>query len=253
MKNLLAVILGFTALALGQVTNPTAPAPKVTLARPGDVVKILPIAQKEIVNGYYSTYETLRKMYPAGSGVEMTFDSTHGTLVVRGPATAVKLVEDMVKQLDVPIAAAPPAANVEVTVHVLYASAKEDAKGIVPADLQPTVQQLKGIFSYSSYRVMDVLFMRGRDNQAMDETANVSGSSSTIYQLRYTPIIALGPKPQSVRLKGLSFSMRGTGINNVGLTTDVDVREGQRVVVGKANLSGTEDAIILVVSAKVIQ
>ena len=37
-----------------------------------------------------------------------------------------------------------------------------------------------------------------------------------------------------------------------GVNTDVDVREGQKVVVGKSNF-GAEDAFILVVTAKVVE
>jgi hypothetical protein len=39
----------------------------------------------------------------------------------------------------------------------------------------------------------------------------------------------------------------------VGLKTDIDVREGQKVVVGKATLDATGQALVLVVTAKVIE
>jgi hypothetical protein len=41
--------------------------------------------------------------------------------------------------------------------------------------------------------------------------------------------------------------------NNSGIRTDVDVREGQKVVVGKSNISGSVDALILIVTAKVVE
>ena len=38
-----------------------------------------------------------------------------------------------------------------------------------------------------------------------------------------------------------------------GINTDVDIREGQRVVVGKANMDGTDRASIVVLTAKVVE
>ena len=39
----------------------------------------------------------------------------------------------------------------------------------------------------------------------------------------------------------------------VGIGTNLDAAEGQKVVVGKSNTRGTDDALILVVTAKVVQ
>jgi hypothetical protein len=45
-----------------------------------------------------------------------------------------------------------------------------------------------------------------------------------------------------------------TGVNyaNTGIETNVDVHEGQKVVVGKANMDGTDRASIVVLTAKVV-
>ncbi len=40
---------------------------------------------------------------------------------------------------------------------------------------------------------------------------------------------------------------------DAGFGTDVDVREGQKVVVGKAAIGGTNSALILVITAKVLE
>jgi hypothetical protein len=37
------------------------------------------------------------------------------------------------------------------------------------------------------------------------------------------------------------------------INTDVDVREGQKVVVGKANMDGSDRASIIVLTAKVVE
>jgi len=39
---------------------------------------------------------------------------------------------------------------------------------------------------------------------------------------------------------------------DTGIATDVDIREGQKVVVGKANMDGSDRASIVVLTAKVV-
>ncbi|MEP7352423.1 MAG: secretin N-terminal domain-containing protein [Acidobacteriota bacterium] len=254
MKRLLTVIFA-AGLTFGQVTDPTKPPKPITPARPGDVVKVLNIRSETPPNRGNSAVRTVLGMYPSGSGVEMVFDETSRTLVVRGPAAAVKLIEDTLKVIDVAPPPSASVANVEVTIQLLYASSKEDAKNVVPSELQPTVQQLRAVFPYTSYRVMDTLLLRGRDDQNMSDGGTLSGSNS-VYNLEYHPNI--GPKVPSrtIRLKNLRFSLRilvSNSYTQVGLNTDIDAREGQKTVVGKMNVSGTEDAIFLVVSPKVIE
>jgi len=38
-----------------------------------------------------------------------------------------------------------------------------------------------------------------------------------------------------------------------GLTTDIDIRDGQKVVVGKSDVNNGESPLILVVTAKVVE
>jgi hypothetical protein len=74
-------------------------------------------------------------------------------------------------------------------------------------------------------------------------------------------------KGHSIRLDGLSLNAQimvkkkqqepsgVTGYESIeaGFGTNVDVREGQKVVVGKAAVGGTNTALILVITAKVLE
>jgi hypothetical protein len=69
-----------------------------------------------------------------------------------------------------------------------------------------------------------------------------------------------GPAPRTIRLGQLRFDVSRTvvvdgkaQVNRSGINTNIDVREGQKTVVGKSNITGTDDAIILVVTPKVIE
>ncbi|MCC6859218.1 MAG: hypothetical protein IT158_11680, partial [Bryobacterales bacterium] len=71
------------------------------------------------------------------------------------------------------------------------------------------------------------------------------------------------PKGALVRLEGLQFRASvpqaltaGQGqvqFQDVGITTDVDLREGQKVVIGKANADAAGSALVLVLTARVME
>ncbi len=179
-------------------------------------------------------------------------------LVVRGSESVVTMIEDAVKKLDV--APPPPAgmqrvANVEFTFQLLYGSAQEGS-GTIPSDLEATVRQLRALFPYKNYRVLDTQVLRGRDGAAVEFSGTLPGSDA-VYTLKYTPRVSPGAAPRSVRAQMLQFSARmkvspGQFVPTA-IITDVDAREGQKTVVGKSNVTGTDDAIILVLTVKVIE
>jgi hypothetical protein len=185
-------------------------------------------------------------------------------LVVRGSESVVTMVEDAVKKLD--IAPPPPretqrAVNVELTFQLVYGSAQE-ASNTIPSDLEATVRQLRALFPYKNYRVLDTQVLRGRDGAGVEFSGTLPGSES-VYTLKYTPRVSPGAAPRSVRAQHLEFGARMRMFTNpektqfqyipTGIITDVDAREGQKTVVGKSNVTGTDDAIILVITAKVIE
>jgi hypothetical protein len=185
-------------------------------------------------------------------------------LVVRGSESVVTMIEDAVKKLDV--APPPPpeiqrVVNVEFTFQLLYGSAQEGSSTI-PSDLEATVRQLRSLFPYKNYRVLDTQVLRGRDGAGVEFSGTLPGSDS-VYNLKYTPRVSPGAAPRSVRAQRLEFGARMKVFANAekttyqfiptGIITDVDAREGQKTVVGKSNVTGTDDAIILVLTVKVIE
>jgi hypothetical protein len=80
----------------------------------------------------------------------------------------------------------------------------------------------------------------GGDTRTMSYTFQVQPSAVTD-----------DPNGRLIRLDNLNLSVEG-GDHNAGIHTEITVREGQRVVVGKSNI-GSGGSVILVVSAKVTQ
>jgi len=178
-------------------------------------------------------------------------------LAVRGPADAVALVEEAVKKLDV----AP--LDFELTVYLVSTSAQ--AGDQLPEALAATAKQLHGVFAYKGYQLLDSFVLRGRETS--DESAGGASAEGTIknstYSFRYNRASVLDGTPRIVSLQDLSlqiqFPMGGYDAKGAprykatGLSSNVDIRDGQKVVVGKSDVNNGESPLILVVTAKVVE
>src|SRR6266550_2488807 len=94
-------------------------------------------------------------------------------------------VEEMIHRFDVP----PPAVkNVEVTIYLLSALGQPSG-GAMPAELEGVVKQLKGMFSYKGYQLIDTMVMRGRAGHGGEASGVVDNASKsqfkTISQIKF--------------------------------------------------------------------
>lgn len=234
MKTLILTLAATIAFA----QNPPSPAPS-PLA-PGETIRVVEVKQGDA----YSIWNNLRQIFPGIS-------QTNGRLIIRGQTAVVDMMEDAIKKLDVP-SPEMRAVNVELTFQLLYGSAQEGANA-VPADLESTVRQLRATFPYKSYRVLDTQVLRARDGKDTSSEGNLPGGSST-YALYFGARPVPGPAPRTVNLQNLRLIVRlSDKPGGSQISTSLDAKEGQKTVVGKSNVIGTDDAIFLVVTPKVIE
>jgi len=190
-------------------------------------------------------------------------------LIIRGQEAVVATIEEAIKKLDVapppttPPPALRPAPNVELTLQLLQGSNKTEAGGDIPSDLDATVRQLKTAFPYKNYRILDTEITRGRNANRTESSGTLPGEEVSFFQFQYTPHVNPGPAPRSVHLEKLRFDLRFKvytdpaktqfQYQSTGINTEIDVREGQKTVVAKTNIAGSDDAVFLVVTPKVIE
>jgi hypothetical protein len=171
--------------------------------------------------------------------------------------------ERLIQRYDVP---PPPVPNVEVTIYMMSALPTPSATAI-PQELEPVVKQLKGMFSYKGYQLIDTEVIRVRAGQGGDASAVVDNKgptgSKTISQMKFrsaTP--STDEKGRAMRIDGLKVGLKIPLPTNAkgeftyidtGISTDVDIREGQKVVVGKVNMDGADRASIVVLAAKIVE
>ena len=190
-----------------------------------------------------------------------------GLITIRGNREDVAAAVAAARSLDV---APKRAQSIEITGHVLGASRTAELSGAVPEHLEEVAQQLRQVFGYRGVELVDSVSIRVRDHGDAAVAGAISQGEDrepSPYRLGFNrATVVSGQEARSVRLDGLVFEARlvrwrdptsagepGHFVNSeVNLTTDVEVREGQKAVVGKAATDGERDSLILVVEARVL-
>jgi len=214
----------------------------------------------KIIDVKYADADRVARLvrFPGINGVNP--DNSLHVIVLSGSPDAVAMAEAVVKKFDV----AP--ANIELTVYLVSGSSHEGADDL-PKDLAATAKQLHGVFAYKSYHILQSFIMRDRENGHGSSTSGTLPNSNATYSFHYQSMTVSSGPPRVVHIDNAQFSV-GTPANNgirtlddkghpvmdtSTINTDLDAGEGQKVVVGKSNVHGSDDALILVVTAQVVQ
>jgi hypothetical protein len=208
-------------------------------------------------------WNTLKELAPTNGMVISASDNDH--LVLSGPKEAVAGFEEIIKQLDVPPVIKK---DVETTVYMIIASAQSANATSLPPDLDPAVKQLKNIFNYKGFRLLESFVLRSRDgengqtNGFLPPLESVPPGNKISYQFQYNEVsIDGGEGARVAHFHHLKLAIRipiavptgSTTYMDASIATDMDVPEGKKVVVGKTSaLEGSDSALILVISAKVV-
>jgi len=219
---------------------------------------------QKLVNVKYIDPAALRNLL-GNFGVDIRVDDRINVIVLSGPRRRVTTAEDAIKQLDVPGAAQK---DIELTVYFVIAGDQSNMTGNpIPQDLQSTVTTLKNTFPFKNYLLLDVLSLRSRSGVGASTSGQLSGNRYTSFGVRSASLEADG---SMVRLDHLHAGLRiphTTSILNpaggppqtkleymdTGISTDiVDVKEGQKLVIGRSSMDGPEKPLFMILIAKVV-
>lgn len=203
----------------------------------------------------YAARELLRNF-----GVSMTADRQMKILALSGPKAAVETAEAAIAQLDKPGAAQK---DIDLTVFFVVAHDQNATPNslppvAIPGELQATVATLKQTFPYKNYELLDALSLRSRAGSNASTTGQLNGSRLTHFSVNSVNLEGDG---SMIRVEGLNAGVRVLQdlgqkkeyVNVSGVNTQVvDVKEGQKLVVGRAS-NGQGSALFLVLIAKVAQ
>jgi hypothetical protein len=199
--------------------------------------------------------EAMRKVLaPFESNIQV--DSALKALTVKAPARTMAEIEATVARFDVPTAAIR---NIELTGYLLVSVDQE--AGTIPPELDPVVAKLKSIFNYKAFQLLDTQSLRLRPGVPAEVTGSLGkeDAGKGISKLRVdSASITQDDKGPVIRLDGLRLTLQtlpcaGAKLTETGFTTNIDVREGQKAVVGKAKMDGSERTSVLVVTARIVE
>jgi len=188
-----------------------------------------------------------------------------GVIVWSGPSEVLPGVDAAVAGLDVP---PPPTRNLELTVHLLAALPSTSGAATLPDDLAGVATQLRKVMAIPAVRLVDTAVLRLRErsrNKSLAAVLHADSRTEAAYRLSLRKVELAGEGDDlTFRLDGLQFTVtvpvappagsdgKANAIREVGLDTDIDLRPGQKVVVGKVSAGELSDALILVITGKVV-
>lgn len=183
-------------------------------------------------------------------------------LAVTASPQVMQSIEQTIARLDLPAYATK---NIDLTMQLVVGSDADTGAGAIPKDLEPVITQLKGTFPFKNYRLLDVLTIRTRERQRAStdssggamQFGSVSKTVSSTFSINSS---SLGTDGTSVRLDGLRAQTKipsetapgQFSYQDLTLTTDVDIKEGQKVVIGRHGIN-RDQALFLVLSARIAQ
>jgi hypothetical protein len=179
-------------------------------------------------------------------------------VVVEGPPAEIERAEQIIKELDRPSPSETARGkDVEVTISLIGATTKTESAHNLPPDLAGVAKQLHEIFPYTDYRLLDraVLVSRiGNGSSAgsfmPDFPEPNPNNRKSQYSIAYKIVPDLSStSPEILKFEELTFEGE-LPWGNVRLRTDLDMRDGQKVVVSKTTVDNDDSAIFLVLSAK---
>lgn len=236
MKRMIVLALTFAVLACAEENH-------------GPVQKIIPVKNGNVGQVYQAVHDVL-------AGTPVTVNIYQNNIVLSGTPEMVAAAEQLVKNLE---SSTPRDRDVEITGYIVLASVQVgDGTAAVPGDLEPVLKQFRSVLNYKSFRVLDTIILRTRENSS---SASSNGSlplpngptSGASVQFNVNKAVVVD---DTIQLKGLRLS---TGVpdnsapyRSTTISTDVDIKAGQKVAIGKAAIDANGDALILVISAKVV-
>jgi hypothetical protein len=189
------------------------------------------------------------------------------TLTVRDFPENIAAIEEALKRLDVPDKSP---VSLEFQLHLIAASMTQSEKGAMPKILEPVVEQLKSTLKFTNYRYVTSALNRLSDRGSV-ESSGITGSlfpqlsgvvsletpSTYTYNLQRVSLTQDATGKESIQIERFKFYVsvpikvgQAAQYRDVGIVTPLSLREGEMAVVGTANISGSDEAIIVVISVK---
>jgi type II secretory pathway component GspD/PulD (secretin) len=209
---------------------------------------------------YRDPNSLLNAMYQLGSGFKgsaMSANAEFKTITVRDFPENIATVEEALKRLDVPGAPRP---NIELNMHVLIASNAGSTATEVSADLKDVLTQLRGTLNYRNYELAASIVQRltetprglqGSGVAELPSTNPGTPASSMPYEYYISNVSLLQNATGTASVQIAEFTFMTVEKERARVQTALNLRDGEKVVVGTATLRNR--ALVIVLTAKLIK
>jgi len=171
------------------------------------------------------------------------------------PPEVMEKTLELLKRYDV---APTPPPRVEFVAYLVWASVHYGSPPgqPIPAAIEEAVAEMKKTFAYTDYKLLDTVSTDVRHHAEVENILPGASSAGTAYSytINYGNS-AVSNDGKTVNVNSFRFSLRipsGGTYLSTGITTDVAIHEGQKLVLGKVRI-GLDDSvnIFLVLTVKV--
>jgi hypothetical protein len=194
-------------------------------------------------------------------GSDLSMNDQLRTITVRDFPENVAAIEEAIGRLDKPAPAVP---DMELKISVLIGSKTPLANNAAaPDDLLPVVKQLQSTLSYAHYGLLTTTVHRsktgiGIEGSGVAESTLLGIKTSDVRPIFYSyKLRGVSVGAEKLDVDNFEFSMRvpldmgnaSVQYQNVGFSTPVAVKQGEKVVIGTTTMN--DKALVVVVTAKV--
>jgi type II secretory pathway component GspD/PulD (secretin) len=245
MKTAPIAALALAFLPLFQATGEDKPAPPET-------IKFIEL--KHLQADRLHRVINLVQQLTLGKAQIVSDDVLH-TIALKGTSEGVAHAEQMLRRFDVP-AAETKVRQIQLTVYLVEANADSSTGQPVPPELSSALQQLRTTFGYDKLRLRDTTVLQSRENAAFDSNGILPGTTvppdqKVLYFASYK-WANYNVVQEATYVSGFSYSLRimaGGQVLDSGIKTDVTIKDGQKLVLGK--LTRNEHPVFLILTTKV--
>jgi hypothetical protein len=198
--------------------------------------------------------------------VEIMSDHVLNAVAIRGTPTDIASAEQLLRRFDTPTTARADrgALQIRLTVYMLEGLDQPASDQSFPADLSAAVQQIRSAFGYKGYRLLETVPLQSRErsefhlNGLLPSTG--TGNSEKIFYTVGYKLVGYDDEHKSVWVNGFRFNIRipiSRSTNNEisygdsGVQTDLTIKDGQKLVLGKLTKDQNERVMFLVLTARV--
>ena len=231
----------------------------------------------KVVKVRYGIAGKIAELVTGGMPAMVKGDNALNVIILRGAPNLVASLEQTIRELDVPGTAqtARLHRNIELVVAVIGGSEDTELSGEerIPEALAPVVKQLRAVFPYKNYQLLSSMLLRSSEGAPSANTGvmknltsrgNLPHVSGYGFSVEAINVSSEEGKP-NIHLRNFQFKTSvptSTSTvpnttqwqnNDIIINTQVDLREGDKVVVGKANVGNSDLALFVVLTARLVE